>query len=55
MFVCCVDLIFSFMECCLNMVLQGWSNERVISTSGFEGGRIVMVLDGDSPSHRNKV
>ncbi|KAL9666290.1 hypothetical protein QQ045_000618 [Rhodiola kirilowii] len=33
---------------------KGWSNERVIKTPSTDG-RIVVVLDGDHPAHRNKV
>ncbi|RZS28117.1 hypothetical protein BHM03_00061680, partial [Ensete ventricosum] len=36
--------------------VQGWRDERVISTTtSVDGGRILLVVDGDPPSHRRKV
>ncbi|XP_077230582.1 protein CHROMOSOME TRANSMISSION FIDELITY 7-like isoform X2 [Tasmannia lanceolata] len=34
---------------------KGWRNERVVSVPRSDGDRIILVLDGDPPSHRNKV
>lgn len=34
---------------------KGWRNERVVDVPSAEGGRVVLVLDGDSPAHKNKV
>ncbi|KAJ8476985.1 hypothetical protein OPV22_020712 [Ensete ventricosum] len=35
---------------------KGWRDERVISTTtSVDGGRILLVVDGDPPSHRRKV
>lgn len=35
---------------------QGWQNERVFASPSFNKNRIVMVLlENDSPAHRNKV
>ncbi|ESQ54050.1 hypothetical protein EUTSA_v10027115mg [Eutrema salsugineum] len=34
---------------------KGWQNERAFTSSSFNKNRIVMVLDNDSPAHRNKV
>ncbi|KAJ9693276.1 hypothetical protein PVL29_012147 [Vitis rotundifolia] len=34
---------------------KGWRNERIIRMPSTGGGRIVLVLDGDPPAHKNKV
>lgn len=34
---------------------QGWQNERAISSPSLNNNRIVLVLENDSPAHRNKV
>lgn len=34
---------------------QGWRNERVVGMPSAEGGRVILVLDGDPPAHKNKV
>ncbi|KFK29726.1 hypothetical protein AALP_AA7G170500, partial [Arabis alpina] len=34
---------------------KGWQNERAFTSPLFDKNRIVMVLDNDSPAHRNKV
>ncbi|GAY32935.1 protein CHROMOSOME TRANSMISSION FIDELITY 7 [Citrus sinensis] len=34
---------------------KGWRNERVVGMPSAEGGRVILVLDGDPPAHKNKV
>ncbi|KAG6536507.1 hypothetical protein ZIOFF_001565 [Zingiber officinale] len=34
---------------------KGWRDERVVSTPSGGNCRILLVLDGDSPSHKRKV
>lgn len=34
---------------------QGWRDERVVSTPSGDNCRILLVVDGDPPSHRRKV
>ncbi|XP_057956094.1 protein CHROMOSOME TRANSMISSION FIDELITY 7 [Malania oleifera] len=34
---------------------KGWRNERVVHNPSINGGRIILVLDGDPPAQRNKV
>nr|GLL46092.1 protein CHROMOSOME TRANSMISSION FIDELITY 7-like [Ipomoea trifida] len=34
---------------------KGWQNERIIPIPSFEAGRIILVLNDDSPPWRNKV
>ncbi|XP_074572086.1 protein CHROMOSOME TRANSMISSION FIDELITY 7-like [Curcuma longa] len=34
---------------------KGWRDERVVSTPSGDNCRILLVLDGDSPSHKRKV
>ncbi|KAK2986611.1 hypothetical protein RJ640_004367 [Escallonia rubra] len=34
---------------------KGWKNERVIDLPALEGGRIILVLDGDPPAQAKKV
>ncbi|CAN8326772.1 unnamed protein product [Cochlearia groenlandica] len=34
---------------------KGWQNERAFTSPLFEKNRIVMVMENDSPAHRNKV
>ncbi|XP_010534388.1 PREDICTED: protein CHROMOSOME TRANSMISSION FIDELITY 7 isoform X2 [Tarenaya hassleriana] len=34
---------------------KGWQNERSFATHSFKGGRIIMIVEDDSPAHKNKV
>lgn len=36
-------------------IKQGWSDERLVGTASKNGGRVVLVLDGDPRPRRNKV
>lgn len=44
-----------FVESYCHLISQGWRNERIINMPSTGGGRIVLVVDGDPPAHKNKV
>lgn len=37
------------------LIEQGWCDERLVDMPSNNGGRIVLVLDGDPRPRRNKV
>lgn len=44
------DKSFGFLNCS-----QGWQNERAFTSPLLNKNRVVLVLENDSPAHRNKV
>lgn len=39
----------------MQIILQGWRNERVVPVDSSDGSRIVLVLDSDQSARKNKI